>query len=91
MRLVVGERGKADRRARERRHQRQFLGEPRAEFLLVVRRPRPRLLLRLAVVLGGQFLDAGAEDFRQQRHVLGQERAQGEFGEGLGGHRKHSH
>ncbi len=84
--LVVGERGKADGRAVVGRDQRQFAGKPRAEFLLVVGRRRPRLLLRLAVIVGGQFLDAGAENLRQIRHVPWQHRPHRELRLGARGH-----
>ena len=86
MRAVVGERSEADRRAAERRDQRQLAGKPRAEFLHVVGGRRPGLLLRLAVIVGRQFLDAGAENLRQQRHVLRQQRPHGEFRLCLGVH-----
>ena len=49
-------------------------------------RGHPRLLLRLAVIVGGQFLDAGAEYLRQQRHILRQHRPHREFRLRLGGH-----
>ena len=55
------------------------LREPRAEFFLVVGGRRPRFLLRLAVIVGGQLLDAGAEYLRQQRHVGRQHRPHGEL------------
>ncbi len=61
------ERDKADGRAVQGADQRQLLAEAFGEGLLIVRSSRPGLLLRLAVILGGQFLDAGAEDFCEQR------------------------
>ena len=66
MRLLSASDSKSDRSAAKGRHQRQLAGKPLAEFLLVVGRRRPRRLLRLAVIVGGQFLDAGAENFRQR-------------------------
>ena len=59
--------------------ERQLAGKPCAERLDIVRRLRPRLLLRLAVIVAGQFLDAGAENLRQERHVLRQHRTHREF------------
>ncbi len=50
---IVGKRGEADGRARHSHDQRQRGGEPRTERFQIVGSLRPRLLLRLTVVLGG--------------------------------------
>src|SRR4029077_16713008 len=85
------ERGKPDRRAAMGGDQRQLDGKPRAERLDIVRRLRPRLLLRLAVIVAGQFLDAGPENLRQERHILRQHRAHREFFLRAAGHGTYSH
>ena len=71
---VVGERGEADRGAGEGCDESEVAGKFLAEFLLVVGGRRPRPLLRRAVIVGGQLLDAGAENLRQVRHVRRQQR-----------------
>ena len=81
MRRLSASEAKPTARAAEGRDQRQLAGKFCAEFLLVVGRRHPRLLLRLAVVVGGQFLDGGAEDFRQQRHIRRQHRPHRELWE----------
>ena len=48
-------------------------------------RPRPRA--ELGVVVRGQFLDAGAENLGEQRHVLRQQRPHRDVGMGGGAHR----
>ena len=75
---VVGERRKADGRARVRGDERQLTRKPHAESFLIVGGRRPGFLLRFAVIVSGQLLDAGAEDFREQRHVRRQHRPHGE-------------
>ena len=62
------------------RDQRQLAAELLAESCLVIGGGGPGFLLRLAVVLVGQILDAVAEDFAQQRRVRRQKRPQREFG-----------
>ena len=83
---IIGKRREADCRAAEGRDQRQLTGKFCAEFFLVVGRRRPRLLLRLAVVLDRQFLDGGAENLREQRHIRRQHRPQRELRQRAGGH-----
>src|SRR6185436_19073267 len=51
----------------------------------------PGFLLAFVVVVGGQLLDAGAEDLGEQRRILEEERAEGELGVGGGAHRAISH
>ena len=70
------QRGEADRRALDGRDQRELLGEPLAERLLVLGSLRPGCLLRLAVIVAGQLLDGGNEDRRQHRRVRGEIRPQ---------------
>ena len=61
----------------------------RGERLLVVGGRGPGLLLRLAVVVAGQLLDAGAEDLGEQRRVRRQERTQARsFGMARGAHQR---
>ncbi len=79
MRLLSASAAKPTGGAVKGRDQRQFAGKLRAELLLIVGRRRPRLLLRLAVIVGGQFLDAGAENLGQQRHIRRQHRPHREF------------
>jgi hypothetical protein len=55
-------------------------GELLAETFLVVGDRDPCLLLRLAIIVAGQLLDAGDEDRRQHRRVGGKKRSQGRFG-----------
>ena len=57
-----------------------WLAELLAEGGLVIGGGGPGLLLRRGVVLGGQVLDAVAEDFAQQRRVGRQERPQRQLG-----------
>ena len=64
---IVGERGETDSGAAEGRDQRQFAGKFCGELLLVVGGRGPGLLLRGAVIVGGQFLDAGAKNLGQKR------------------------
>src|SRR5665811_863543 len=85
--VAAGERGEADRRAGQRGYQRQMAAEPLAEGGLVIGGGGPGLLLRLAVVIGGQLLDAGAEDFAQQRGVDREIRPQRQLGVRLRHHR----
>ena len=85
--LVVGERRKADRRAVHRGDQRELRAEPACEGFLVVGRGGPGPLLVLAVIVRRQFLDAGTEDFRQQRRILDEERPQREGRVRDGAHR----
>jgi len=73
------QRGKSDRRILYRGNQREFTGQPLAELLFVVSGAGPRLLLRLAVVVAGQFLDGGDKDRRQHGHILAEERSQRGF------------
>src|SRR6185312_8327756 len=75
---VAGKRGKADGRAVVGGDQRELAAKPRAELLLVIGCRRPRLALRVAVIVRGQFFDAGAKDFSEQRHVVRQKRPHGE-------------
>src|SRR4029077_7752980 len=70
----------------ERRDERQLGGKPRTERFQVVGGLRPGLLLRLGIIFGGQFLDAGAENLGEQRHIGRQQRAHGEVGLGTGDH-----
>ena len=87
MRALSASEAKPISRAVKCRDQRQLGRQPRAEFFLVVRSRRPGLLLRLAVIIGGQFLDAGAEDFGEQRHVRRQHRPHRELRLRAGDHR----
>src|SRR5205085_7079281 len=64
----------------DRRDQRELTGQPLRERLLVLGGRDPGLPLALAVVLGGQLLDARAKDLGEQRRVLDQERPQRERG-----------
>src|SRR5262249_9063150 len=66
----------ANGRAVDGSEQGQRVREPRGEGGFVVRDRRPRLLLGRAVVLAGQFGDAGAKDFSQQRRIRRQKRPQ---------------
>src|ERR1700685_1755933 len=84
---IVGQRCETDRRAGECRHQRQPGRELCPERIQIGGGLRPRLLLRFAVILGGQLLDAGAKNFREQRHILRQQRAHGKIWLGTGAHR----
>ena len=58
-------------------------GEPLAELLLVVGGAGPGFLLRLAVVVAGQLLDAGGEDRRQHGRIRREKRPQRGFGQRL--------
>ena len=60
--------------------QRQLAGEAVGEFLLVGGGSGPGLLLAFTIVVAGQLLDAGAEDFRQHRRIGRQERPQRQIG-----------
>src|SRR5262249_44235562 len=73
--ILAAQRGKADRRILHCGNQRQVGSEPAAELLVLGQR-RPRLPLRLAVVVAGQILDRRGKDRRQHRHICGQERPQ---------------
>ena len=77
-RVVAGERGKADRGAVHGGDQGELFGETLPKSLLVVGRRGPGLALAFLVIVGGQFLDAGAEDLGEQRRVGDQERPQRE-------------
>src|SRR5262249_50404646 len=74
--LGTGKRCEADGRSVDGAEQSQRIGEPRGEGGFVVRRRRPGLLLARAVVVAGQFGDAGAKDFSEQRRVRRQKRSQ---------------
>ncbi len=80
------QRGEADRRILQRRDQRELTRKTLAELLFVIGGAGPRLLLRFAVVLAGQFLDAGCEDRRQHGRILRKERPQSRFGQRLSHH-----
>ena len=75
MRSVPSSDAKPNGRPGLRRHQREILREPCAEGVLVVGGRDPGRLLRLTVILASEFLDAGAEYFRQRSGVGGQTRA----------------
>src|ERR1700682_3445799 len=77
------QRGKADRRILQRGDQRKSAGETLAELFLVVGGAGPGLLLRFAVVVAGQFLDACCEDRRQYGRVFAKEWPQGGFWQSL--------
>src|SRR5262249_40211104 len=66
---IVGKRGKPDSGAAIGRHQCQLVRELGAECFLVVSGGSPSLLLRFAVIVGGQFLDRRAKNLGEQRHV----------------------
>ncbi len=84
--LATLERGKADRRAVHHAEQRELAHEPRGELLLVVGHGDPGPALAIAVVLGGELIDAGAEDLGDDPDVGGEKRPQREFWVGGGGH-----
>src|SRR5256885_8005484 len=86
-RLVVGKRAEPDRRAVHGGDERELTFKPPRELLLVVGTRGPSLLLARGVVVGGQLLDAGAENLGKQRRVLDEERPQSELGMGDGHHR----
>src|SRR5256885_11337958 len=77
--LVIGKGREAHGRAVHRGDQGELIGQPPGELLIIIDRRGPSLLLRLVVILRGQFLDAGAEDLREQRRVLDEEGAQREL------------
>jgi len=58
-----------NRRILQRSDQRELGGEALAELLFVIGGARPGLLLRFAVVVAGQLLDACDEDRRQHRRI----------------------
>src|SRR5260221_4520901 len=80
------ERHEAHRRAAERGDERQLPRQPGAEGR-VVGDGCPDGALRLAVILCGQLLDAGAKDFGEQRRIRRQIRPQRQLRIGLGAHR----
>src|SRR4051794_2035654 len=64
-----------------------MLAEPCRELFHVVGGRRPGLLLCRAVVVLGQFLDAGAENLSQKWSILRQERPQARLRIGARAHR----